>query len=417
MGVDVIVVGASVAGCTAAIRYGRAGLRVALVERNRSMDAYKALCGHYILGGTRPTLERLGLWDAVLGAGGVTSAPSIWTGEGWVVPPADVPEAISLRREVLDPMLRRQAASTRGVELHLDHLVTGLLEQGRKVCGVRAQRGDGREVSFEAPLVVGADGHRSTVAELAGVKTSTADNARFLFWAYYRGVRLRSPGDAAVWFTDPHVAVAVPTDSDLTLLGAFPTKARLPEFQEDRLGAIERFFANLPDGPDLSGASQASRAVGTTDYPMVRRSPAPRPGLALIGDAATASDPVPAVGCGWAFRSAEWLTDATIPALRGRTSVRSALRAYRRQHRFIAGHDRLLRADARGAAPNPAQLAIRRAALHDAEVATRFGRFAMRADRASALVNPRTILRAMSIARRTRPSAPRTELPIGTTPG
>jgi 2-polyprenyl-6-methoxyphenol hydroxylase-like FAD-dependent oxidoreductase len=40
---------------------------------------------------------------------------------------------------------------------------------------------------------------------------------------------------------------------------------------------------------------------------MHQPTPGPRPRLVLIGDAATTGDPVPAVGCGWAFRSAEWL--------------------------------------------------------------------------------------------------------------
>lgn len=115
-------------------------------------------------------------------------------------------------------------------------------------------------------------------------------------------VRLRSPGQAALSLVDPHVAVAVPAVDDLMLLGAFPTKERVDELAGDRLGALERFFTMLPSGPDLSHAARASKAVGTTDYPMVRRPPSPRPGLALTGDAATASDAVPAVGCGWAFR-------------------------------------------------------------------------------------------------------------------
>ena len=179
----------------------------------------------------------------------------------------------------------------------------------------------------------------------------------------------------------------------MTLLGAFPAKGRLGDFDDHRLDAIEQFFSQLPDAPDLTDAARASKAIGTSDYPMVRRHPTPRPGLALIGDAATSSDPVPAVGCGWAFRSAEFLADSVIPAFDGRTSMRAALRAYRRKHRFIDGHDRLLRTDARGHGPNPVQRAIRRAALHDDDIATRLGRFGMRADAASALVNPRTALR------------------------
>jgi 2-polyprenyl-6-methoxyphenol hydroxylase-like FAD-dependent oxidoreductase len=396
---DVAIVGASLAGSSAAIHYGQAGLRVALIERSRSIEAYKALCGHYVLGGTRPALERLGLWDRMIAAGAATSAPAIWTGTGWVTPPPDVPQAISLRRSHLDPMLREMAATTPGVDLLMGHTVTGLIHRGRHVQGVLARRDD-HEVAIDARLVVGADGHRSQVAALAGVKPTSAPNARFLFWGYYRGVRLRSPGQAALWLIDPHVAVAVPTDDDLVLLGAFPTKDRVEEFTDDRLGALERFFAALPDGPDLSHAARASKAIGTTDYPMIRRPPNPRPGMALIGDAATASDPVPAVGCGWAFRSAEWLTDTTIPALQGHTSLRAGLHAYARRHRFIAHHDRLIRTDARGRPPNPIQRAIRQAALHDPDIATRLGRFSMRAGPVSQLLNPRTITRAILTAHR-----------------
>ena len=155
------------------------------IERSRSMDAYKALCGHYILGGARPTLERLGLWQEIIAAGGVTSAPSLWTGDGWVLPTPEVPEAISLRREVLDPLLRQAAADTVGVELHLGHTVTGVLAHGHRIVGVEARRHDGHEVRFDAPLVVAADGHRSPVAELTSVRASSAPNARFLFWGYY----------------------------------------------------------------------------------------------------------------------------------------------------------------------------------------------------------------------------------------
>jgi flavin-dependent dehydrogenase len=35
-----------------------------------------------------------------------------------------------------------------------------------------------------------------------------------------------------------------------------------------------------------------------------------RPDLALVGDAALAADPLPGVGCGWAYQSAEWLAEA-----------------------------------------------------------------------------------------------------------
>ena len=45
---DVVVVGASLAGCTAATLYARQGLSVALVESHRDPAHYKRACTHFI---------------------------------------------------------------------------------------------------------------------------------------------------------------------------------------------------------------------------------------------------------------------------------------------------------------------------------------------------------------------------------
>src|SRR2546423_8133064 len=67
------------------------------------------------------------------------------------------------------------------------------------------------------------------------------------------------------------------------------------------------------------------------------------PGLALIGDAALATDPLWGVGCGWAFQSAEWLADSVAPALRGEEALDTGLRSYRRQFlRSLAGHPKMI---------------------------------------------------------------------------
>jgi flavin-dependent dehydrogenase len=58
---DAVVVGARVAGCTAARLYAQRGARVALVERRPDLDAYKTVCTHYIQPSATPTIERLGL--------------------------------------------------------------------------------------------------------------------------------------------------------------------------------------------------------------------------------------------------------------------------------------------------------------------------------------------------------------------
>ncbi|MFG1945773.1 FAD-dependent oxidoreductase [Nonomuraea sp. NPDC048826] len=395
---DVAIVGAGVAGCTAAILYGRAGLRVLLIDKHRDIATHKALCGHFVLGGTQPMLRRTGLWEAMVDAGAAVGDIARWTEtDGWFVPGPGLPECISLRREKLDPLLRTLAAGTPGVELALGRKVTGLMESGERVTGVRV--GD---EEIPARLVVAADGHRSPVAQLAGVAEDTAPNERFGLWAYYRGVVPRGPDSNQIWALDPDVGILIRTDHDLHMLVAFPAKARLADFQPDRGAALERFIASLPDGPDLSSAERVSKVIGTNDYPCVRRDPTPRPGLVLVGDAAITGDPTPAVGCGWAFRAAEWLVESTAPALLDGADLAAAAAAYREALDFIVAHDRLGRQDAMARPANPVQRLVTRAAHRDPDLGRRLYLFSMRALPTTELINPRVLFRALWAAGRGR---------------
>ncbi|GIH25054.1 FAD-dependent oxidoreductase [Acrocarpospora phusangensis] len=395
---DVVIAGAGVAGCTAAILYGRAGLRVAIIEKHHNISTHKALCGHFVLGGAQPMLRRTGLWESMVAAGAAVGGIARWTAAGWSVPGPGLPECISLRREKLDPLLRTLAAGTPGVDLVLGRAVTGLLESGGRVTGVRV--GD---EEIPARLVVAADGHRSPVARLAGVAEDVAPNERFGLWAYYRGVVPRGPAGNHVWFLDPDVGILVRTDHDLHMLVAFPAKTRLDDFQADRAGALERFMASLPDAPDLSSAERVSKVIGTNDYPCVKREPTPRPGLVLVGDAAITGDPTPAVGCGWAFRGAEWLVESTAPALLGGGDLQAGVAAYRKALGFVIDHDRYGRRDALARPSNPVEKLIARAALRDPELARRVYLFAMRSIPAGELINPRTLVRAAWTLARTSP--------------
>jgi flavin-dependent dehydrogenase len=92
--IDVIVVGASLAGCTAARLYAQQGLRVAVVEQQREAGAFKHLCTHFIQASATPVLKAIGLDELIEQARGVRNSVDVWTRYGWAgeVPPEDAPD-------------------------------------------------------------------------------------------------------------------------------------------------------------------------------------------------------------------------------------------------------------------------------------------------------------------------------------
>src|SRR5690242_11600678 len=62
---DAAIVGASIAGCTAATFLARRGARVALVERRPDPEAWKPMCTHFLQASSTPTLKRLGLVEQI----------------------------------------------------------------------------------------------------------------------------------------------------------------------------------------------------------------------------------------------------------------------------------------------------------------------------------------------------------------
>lgn len=334
---DVVVVGAGIAGCAAARLYGERGLRVALVDRRTEIGDYKRICTHFIQPSATPVVERLGLAALIEEAGGIRNSLEAWTRWGWIrVPePRDgesSPYGYSIRRQTLDPMLRKLAADTPGVELMLDRTAIQLLREGRRFTGVLVKGSEGKVEELCAPLVVAADGRGSRLGEMSGVRARKRPNKRFTYFAYYRNLAQSSGGTGQMWLLEPSTAVAYPNDAGISVVSCFVERDRLGDFKRDPEGSFERFVDALPDGPNIHEAERVSPLLGKLEMRNSYRRAA-GPGLAFIGDAAMASDPLWANGCGRAFQSAAWLVDATAEALVSSYGLDRALRRYRRRHR------------------------------------------------------------------------------------
>lgn len=376
---DAVVVGASLAGCTTAILLARAGARVALVEKSPDPAAYKRICSHFIQASGVPVFERLGLLDPIIAAGGVRTHFHAWTQWGWIeAPEEEAGLCLNLRRQVLDPLIREAAGSEPGVELMLGLTAERLLWEGETIAGVTVRNRDGHETKLRAPLTVGADGRDSRVAELSGVPVKTRPHGRIAYGGYFEGARPPLAPDTAMWLLDPQWVAAFPTDSDLTFYAAMVTKDRLPDFKRNPEEALVKIVSDVPEAPPIRQGRAIEPVLGKIDMlNRTRRQTAP--GLALVGDAALAIDPLFGVGCGWALQSGEWLADAVAPALGGAEPLSRGLSRYRRHHtRELRGHAYMLYDYATGRKMSPPEKLLFQAAVHDPAVASAFDRVGTR---------------------------------------
>src|SRR5690349_8459397 len=171
---DVIVVGARVAGAATAMLLARAGRRVLLLDRARY--GTDTLSTHALMRGSVLLLSRWGLLDRITDAG---TPPIRETRFDYgtddvrvtIKPTPGVPALYAPRRTLLDAVLV-DAAAEAGAQVRFGVRITGLIRDGRgRVVGVHGHDRTGGEVGARAGLVVGADGHRSTVAREAGART------------------------------------------------------------------------------------------------------------------------------------------------------------------------------------------------------------------------------------------------------
>ncbi|OWW21025.1 NAD(P)/FAD-dependent oxidoreductase [Noviherbaspirillum denitrificans] len=396
---DVIVIGGSVAGCTAATLLGRGGLKVAVLERKASIDDYKKICTTFIQASALPVIERLGIKDAIEAAGGVRNSADFWTKWGRIAATRDevnrdLPaHGYSIRRQELDPILRANALSTPGVELMLGMQVKTLIEEDGRIVGVRCQTGAGPEVSLRAPLVVAADGRGSRMAELAGVPAKMRDNKRFVYYAYYRNLPLKSGQRSQFWVKDRGMGFAYPFGHGLTMLCCFAPHDELPQWKDDLDGAFRRFYADLPEAPELGAAERVTGFKGMLRLDDARR-PSVWKGMALVGDAAISADPMSGVGCGWAMQSASWMADAVLPAFRGARPLEKCLADYRSLHRKrLWGHEFFIADSSAGRSPNLLEKMISIAAVHDQTIANYLHAFMGRHIGVGRFLSPRNLLR------------------------
>jgi flavin-dependent dehydrogenase len=377
---DVIIVGARVAGSATAMLLARRGLNVLVADR--ATFPSDTLSTHQVQVPGVARLARWGVLDQVLAAGTpLTGSVRFDQGAATFTGRYQAYEGVSAmcspRRTVLDKVLV-DAARAAGAEVRENFTVEEVLGDGQ-VTGIRGREKGGPEVIEQAPLIIGADGKHSVVANAVQARSyRTKPPQSIAFYTYWADVPAHpdlpaEDGPVGEIYGRPGCAVgAWPTNDGLLMTYLAWPITRFGEFRRDVAGNFLRTLDAVGMGARIRAGRRAERLRGTPDLPSYFRQPY-GPGWALVGDAGLLLDPITGQGIGHAFRDAELLADAVADGLGGIRPLGDALGRYHRARDRAARpmYDFTVRLAAL-APPRPAEMALFQAIARRQEDADHF---------------------------------------------
>lgn len=309
--VDVVVVGARIAGTSTAIALARRGRRV--IALDRASFPSDTLSTHVLFAGSVLEVKRSGALERVLATGAPKLPEVQLSGAGFDIrgrytPVDGIDYGLCVRRTGLD-MAMVETAREAGADVREKCTVTQVLWAGGRAAGVVYRDRDGVEREVRARLVVGADGRRSQLADMLGATTyRTAENGRGLAFHYVKDPWAGRPDGAdkrkaiTQWREGDTLGMFFPTDQDGGLALFMPPKEDISRFRQDPDGVWERKLAANPNlQRRLEGTEREGGLRSTGDVAAFFRVSS-GPGWALVGDAGHFKDPVVAQGIRDALR-------------------------------------------------------------------------------------------------------------------
>ncbi len=316
---DTIIIGAGLAGCSAAIQLASSGIRVLLLEQSR-YPVHK-LCGEFLSVEVMETFDRLGILESVRKAGASSIRQAYLTtksGQSFhhVLPGT----ALGLSRYKLDLILFERSAAL-GADCRdgvVVKSVSGSLAEG----GFEVTTTQG---TFTARMVLGAYGKKSALGTMAGTAGTVGTPARspfVAFKAHYTGLDIPNMIELHA-FEGGYCGLSAIESGQVNLcwIGhdrilqgdrALPPALYTNPVLADRLSKMTRVQSSL------NGLSQISLDI----KPKFVRD------ICQIGDTAGMITPLCGDGMAMALRSAELAVPLAVGFLKGELSESQFKRGY-----------------------------------------------------------------------------------------
>jgi menaquinone-9 beta-reductase len=312
---DAIIVGARVAGTAAAIMLARDGRRVLLVDKAGFPS--DTISTHIVLAGGTQVLARMGVLPMLERPGGVRFDAMRATGPGFDYISRLDSNGVDIRglclgRMKMDAAMLDAARSFESIVVREHFRVTDLIIAADSIAGIRGEDSSGVH-EFHAPLTIGADGMRSTVARLGEERLSAFKRRdvpckRAYYYQYFEGVDRALLDDELLteFESEPGEASLICRCEDGRAVAAVAFDA--DEIASFRTDLAANFRAHLARsfivGGVLEGASAIGKVYSSGRLLNTYRDPAAN-GALLLGDAGLHVDPLFGQGHSLALMSTE----------------------------------------------------------------------------------------------------------------
>ena len=319
---DIIIVGAGPAGTSAALYADRLGLKTIILDK--TTFPRDKICGDALSGKSVKYMRELGVLDEVPKLRGSTirritfGSPSHKQFDIHLSNPqntGNIKEGYVIPREIFDNFLFEKAQKI--TEIRQGFNVSDILYDNGKVVGIKGLQ-DKEKKEVYAPIILGCDGAKSTIARKLGFHTEDQDNTAIAIRCYYEGVKGLTD-QIELHFVDevlPGYFWLFPAGDNIANIGIGLSKKQAKKDERKLTEILGEVTDSSYFKERFKGSKRLENPKGWS-LPLGRiERPNHGDGFMLLGDAAGLVDPFTGEGIGNAMASAKFAIEVSKEAIK-----------------------------------------------------------------------------------------------------